>query len=536
MRWRLAARMTGVGIALITASAGVLLIEPRLLAIGIEIPRCYALLGAFLVVTAALSIVAALRGGPALQILWVDFALLRVPLYVLAASALLMAGAAIWIERYAFALLIIPALGALATLQRDRLPPHAAVGPEEVGLTPAAGRALTSREIWRQVFGVAFAMGSFALAFWSVPVGIAFSALLARQLVCVPPTFDLFFSSLAREIWYPAILAFLVLFFPFFTLIEGGIRRLRLAGVSDANRNLSLSELGAIEHAYWDTAEYADRAHYDDRMWRPALATTALNLVLLVLFAAIFFWVFLTPLPQPPLTGEVWFVGKPDLELSVGFFVGTVVAFFITGLPTCAIALFWRRYAERAGWLGLIRTEGYAGLTRRLVLLARRHRLSEPFAASLFLAREGRRISRGALAFLVLAIVATAGVFYHQAQTPVIRPSGIDLIDPWTHHSSHVAFRDVKYLELRCTSGGGRKVGIVLGLPDGRSIDLIRGKRFDSGLARIDAQLRMAGTPVRFARDGARWLYDPACVRAVAKPHAGADVLRLDEWEHRALQ
>jgi hypothetical protein len=370
-----------------------------------------------------------------------------------------------------------------------------------------------------------------------VPVGIAFHALLIRQLDGVAPTFDMFLVSLAREIGYLALLVFLALAFSLIVLVDGMLRRLQLAGVSDANRNLSLSELGAIERAYGETAEYADGAHYPERMWQCALATVAVNFVLLSIFVFLFLWAFLTGLPQPPRMGEVWFIGKPDLALSGGFIAGTVVTFFSTGLPNAVIALFWRRYAERAGWLRLTHSEGFAGLTRRLVLLARRHRLPEPFAAAPFLAREGRRISKGGLAFLMLAMAGTTGVFWYQAQTPVIRPSGIDLVDPWTHHSTHFAFREVKYLELRCIVGdnGRRKVGIVLDLPVGQ-IDLARGKSIDGGLARINAQLRMAGTPVRFAREGGRWLYDPACVRAEAEAHGAAapEVLRLDEWELRA--
>lgn len=67
-------------------------------------------------------------------------------------------------------------------------------------------------------------------------------------------------------------------------------------------------------------------------------------------------------------------------------------------------------------------------------------------------------------------------------------------------------------------------------------IDLVRGKSYDGGLGRINFQLHVAGTPVHFAREGGRWLYDPACVKAEAKAYGAgaADILRLDEWEYRA--
>ncbi len=541
MRWRFYARVIGVLIAFITAAAGLLLIEPRLVAIGIAVPQGYEPVGALLLTSAVLSLICvATRVPRTFSETMLQRTFITAPLFAVGVIALILAWYGATAHRYWIVLLAIPAVGSFLSLLRDWLPLHAGVGAEQVGLTPESGRTLTMREgllVGVRAVGVLLAYYS---AGWIILVGIpVFGALKALLFTSVPWGWTQFLASLMAQRWVLWVAVFLLFYLCLVLVVVAG-QRLRVLGVRDADRLLTLRELGFIERAFEETAEYADRAHYPERMLGMSFATMVAGLVLAAICLAAVFWATVAPLPVPPLPADVWFVASPDDGLSVGLLAGCSVLLFATGLPVAAIALFWRRYAERAGWRKLARSEGFAGVTRRLVLLARLHRLPEPFSAPRFLAREGRRISRGALALLLLAFGAIAAVAWYQTQIPVIGPTGIDLVDPWTAHRTHLDFGDVRSLELRCTidKDGRRTVGIMLHLPWWRSVDLARGKyRIEGALLRIDRRLRHEGTPVHFAHDEhGRPLYDPACVRAEQKAGdpVATDVLHLDTWERRS--
>ena len=132
-------------------------------------------------------------------------------------------------------------------------------------------------------------------------------------------------------------------------------------------------------------------------------------------------------------------------------------------LPMIVLALFWTHYAERYGWARLTHNGGYAGLTSRLVLLTRLHRLPAPFSPPLFLRREGRRLSRFGLGVIVIGAILTALISYHdRSSITLVRQNGIDVIDWQSLRPTHYAFGELKMLELRCSieKSGERKVAI----------------------------------------------------------------------------
>ncbi|MGA7712308.1 MAG: hypothetical protein WCA81_10430 [Rhizomicrobium sp.] len=536
MRWRSAARGTGVGIALVTAAAGILLIAPRLIDVGIAVPQGYALLGAMLLVSALLSIITVLWSAkpPKSLPLFLDFALIRLPLLSIAAQTFVFGVIGAAKAHNALALLLIPAAGALLSLVRKNKPYRTASMPA-MGLTPRAGRATPLGDVLRYCGKLIGFLLLAAIAFWPLPVGAAFYHVLKALLMGpAPMDFAQFLAKLADQTWYLVLVAVIVIALTALTLISVLDSHLRLMGVKDANRNLSLDEIAKIEAAYYETAEYVHEARYEKADWRHTVATLVVFLIGVGLVASAFFWFNALPDIRPDPAG-VWLAFASDRALSVGFFVGTGVAVLVSLLPMIVLALFWTHYAERYGWARLTHNGGYAGLTSRLVLLTRLHRLPAPFSPPLFLRREGRRLSRFGLGVIVIGAILTALISYHdRSSITLVRQNGIDVIDWQSLRPTHYAFGELKMLELRCSieKSGERKVAIWIQLPDNRWLNLANGQptRNDS-LTRIDGELRRLHTPVDFYMDHQKQLLYSAKCAALESEKYPASVLHLDDWK-----
>lgn len=541
MRWRSAVRGTGAGIALITAAAGTLLIAPRLFNVGIAVPQGYALLGALLVVCALLSVIAVVwNPKDGLLSTFLDFALIRLPLLATAVQTFVFGVVGAAKAHNALALLLIPAVGALLSLVRkNKLYRPASVAA--MGLTPQAGRAAPLGDVLRYCGKLIGFLLLCAIAFWPLPVGVAFYHVLKALLMGpAPMDFAQFVANLADQTWYLVVVAVVVIAFNGLILISVLDSHLRLLGVKDANRNLSLDEITKIETAYYETVEYVHEARYTKARWRLTVPTLAVFLIAVALEVAAFLRFDTLPDIRPDPV-SVWLAFASNRALSEGFFVGTGLAVLVSLLPMIALALFWTRYAERCGWARLTHNGGYAGLTSRLVVLTRLNRLPAPFSAPLFLRREGRRLSRFGLGVVVLGAGITALISHHdRSAITLVRQNGIDVTD-WLS-TRHYAFGEVKDLELRCSiaKSGEPIVAIWIELPDNRWLNLTKGQTtYKDSLIRIDNELRRLHTPFEFYTDRQKHvLYSPKCVALESKEYP-ASVLHLDDWkriEERPVQ
>lgn len=539
MGWRLAARIAALLIALATGVAGALLLVPHAVDIGMAIPDHYPVVGGFLLTSAVLTTVCALRRltGETLY-----FALFAMPLFVISVLVVVLAGHGIAVGRPWFALLVIPAIGPLLVLLSKKQPPYAEVGPEEVGITPQSGQYATALESLRSAGIMTIASVAYVASFWSVPVGVVvFAVLKAELLGPVPMGVTAILAKLAAQNWFIFIGILLTVVSFAGTLYEGLAARWRMLGVPDGNRLLSLKELAFIENAFEQTAEYADRAHYPERNWSKIAATALINLVVIALFIKAFIWIVHLPLllPKSPL----WFSTPFEPGATFAVLAASCGALLISNLPTAVLASLWRRHGEWLGWQRLVgRHQNFGGLTDNLLFLVRKHRqdITAPFDSGRYLQRQGQYVSLSLIAFFALGLaVAPLAVFHDRSKIDVVGQDGIDLKD-WALRPTHFELRDVRKQVFSCVAEKhGRKIMIDLYLRGDRKLGLgdpSTGKL--SGLVQLDDALRRQRTPISFyVDDKHRWLYDPVCVRAEAASYKGADaervkrLLHLDDWE-----
>lgn len=317
----------------------------------------------------------------------------------------------------------------------------------------------------------------------------------------------------------------------------------------DIDRDLSPDEISFVSESVTRISEHVERdgLRVLARRLRSAFAVSAVlffGVAVALMFVA---EAIVARLYRPP--GEGWhfyLADGPLLALSVLIGVGS------WGLmPTAAVALLSRRYAEASGVSALGAVSGMRQVEERIVRLVRLGTLSpaKPFEPSLFLRGFGLAgpVLTVAWVLPVTAVLAFAWP-YDRALDIAFTDDAIVTGDFWTTTRTAYPYTAVEAIELECrfTNDSDTDVGYTIVLPGERKRRIVNEQRLALHLddfVKVDEKLRAAGVPAVFAlpeEDASRAAFvDRMCVIEIAEHKSEADrakverLFHLDEWFER---
>jgi hypothetical protein len=339
----------------------------------------------------------------------------------------------------------------------------------------------------------------------------------------------------------------LVLVFVFLGTLNWASERRRHRGSSEVERDLGADELSFASACVAQIREHVAARDLAGLARRASSAS-----VWFVLAAAAFaIWVMveaerlIAAVYAPPVEGwSLYLIEWPDAAV-----VALVAIVSAAIVPHALAKLIWPRVAEASG-ASMLKADRADGALEREIVKRVRDRSLAPGVA--FDASELMRvwgITTAVIALVWNALIAAGVVLWwphDRARDTLYTDQGIETGDFWTMERGVYPYAAVQAVHLTCAYDGAQ-VGYAIELPDGLRRDVLMLRRFASRLddaVLIDTKLRAAGVPFQFAlpeqasvsREGvvSRW-----CVLALTE---GADeetrakieqVFHLDAWFER---
>jgi hypothetical protein len=565
-RWVEALAAVDAVVAGLLVVVGVYLIDPTLADLGfyIEAGR-YALVGGFLIYAAIVLAYAAVfttQTADSGLVAWVravvlgGFALLATASIhlALAVQALLAEPMPNWV-----ALLAIPGVLSLLTLFSTSLERARAVASGEAGApqtTADSGKTDTAAVVRGHLLAGAIAAIGSVLIVAYLGAGIFLYYLLKAILIDGAQINLAFVLSralpwLVERLW-PFALG-ISLFVLIAMLVTGWAhaaqhRRARRRR-PDIDRDLSPGEIAFVSESVARIGEHIEQNGLRPlaRRLRTVFAISAVSFfggAFALMFAAeaLVAWLY-----RPP--GEGWHFYLADGPLLM---LGALIGVGSWGLmPTAAMALLSRRYAEASGVLALGGVSGMRQVEARIVKFVRLGTLSpaKPFDPSVFLRGFGLAGPLLTVAWVlpVSAVLAFAWP-YDRALDIAFSDEAIVTGDFWTTTRTVYPYAALEAIELECrfAGNGDTDVGYTIVLPGKRKRRLVNAQRLGAHLddfVKVDEKLRAAGVPAVFAlpEEGASRaaVVDRMCVIEISEDMSEADRARverlfhLDEWFER---